>query len=175
MGLSLEYGNEVISSYKLLFGPPCHNLLERLIKDETPHPLDPQLRILCNKAPETASWQKEQFKHLWPRIEYLHRHMREIQPDSFWKLLYRDRRDSLNWYTFMYDRRFFVPQSPYVDVRSFAVIVLVLTFISTVGTLVQATKAFYPSNPQSTDEPGTLSSQPVIVPATAINMSSYRD
>ena len=102
MGLSQEYSAEILRSYELLFGPSCAKLLDDLIdNDAFPRPLDPQLRALCNGTSSVAvDWQKDSFKHLWPRLTYLQKHLGRIQPDGFWKLIYRDRRDSLSWYTF---------------------------------------------------------------------------
>ena len=108
MGFSREYSSEVIHSYELLFGPDCRQIVDDHINRSTfPGPLDPQLKALCNSLPRNSvGWQKEKFERLWPRITYLEKHLDGIQPDSFWKIIYfwkiihRDRRDSLAWYTF---------------------------------------------------------------------------
>lgn len=102
MGFSPEYSEEILRSYELLFGPSCAKLLDDLINDDAfPQPLDPQLKALCSGASSgSIVWQKDRFEYLWPRITYLQKHLGRIQPDGFWKLIYRDRRDSLSWYTF---------------------------------------------------------------------------
>ncbi len=108
MGFPREYSSEVIHSYELLFGPDCRRIVDDQVNNSTfPIRPDPQLKALCNGVSRNSvGWQKQRFERLWPRITYLEKHLDRMQPDSFWKIIYfwkiihRDRRDSLAWYTF---------------------------------------------------------------------------
>ena len=108
MGFSRSYVDEVKRSYLLLFGPKFRAHFEDEFASENfPQPKDPYLQTICLRSPDHAnldkmeSWLKPEFSYLWPRIKELEQHVRNIRPDTFWKLLYRDRRDSLAWYTFV--------------------------------------------------------------------------
>jgi hypothetical protein len=108
MGFSRSYVYEVKRSYLKLFGPKFKPIFEHEFgSDDFPLPKDPYLETICLRSPDQAnldnleSWLKSEFPYLWPRIKQLEQHVRNIRPDSLWKLLYRDRRDSLAWYTFM--------------------------------------------------------------------------
>jgi hypothetical protein len=108
MGFSRSYVEEVKRSYLLLFGPQFRALFEdEFASDNFPQPKDSYLRAIFLRSPDHAnldkleSWLKSDFHYLWPRIKELEQHVRNIRPDSLWKLLYRDRRDSLAWYTFL--------------------------------------------------------------------------
>jgi hypothetical protein len=60
---------------------------------------DPQLVALMNSG-ESTDWAYEIFPSLWPRIIALEEHLHEARPWSIW-ILFRDRRDTLQFYTFL--------------------------------------------------------------------------
>lgn len=60
---------------------------------------DPQLVTLMNST-DTADWTYEFFPSLWPRIVALEEHLLEAKPWNIW-ILFRDRRDTLQFYTFL--------------------------------------------------------------------------
>lgn len=59
---------------------------------------DPMLVFFRDKKPK--NWSHENFPNLWSRITILDRHIEEAKPWSIWVLL-RDRRDTLQYWTFM--------------------------------------------------------------------------
>ena len=108
MEFSREYSREVLDSYILLFGPPCKALFEDLYNSKSfPHPRDPYLEHKCSTSPDNveesklARWSRMEFPYLWPRIKELENYVKDVQPDSFLKLLWRDRRDHYGWWTFV--------------------------------------------------------------------------
>jgi len=64
-----------------------------------PSPYDPQLRVLIKREP-ASQWDQTEFKHLWPRILALEAHLQKTKPWSFW-VLFRDRRDTIQYWTFL--------------------------------------------------------------------------
>jgi hypothetical protein len=61
---------------------------------------DPMLITLINASGQPTDWSNDMFPFLWPRIIILENHLRTAKPKSIWALL-RDRRDTLQYYTFL--------------------------------------------------------------------------
>ncbi|KAK6365734.1 hypothetical protein LTS17_011121 [Exophiala oligosperma] len=156
IGFRRERGKEILKSYYLLFGPLNKSLIKELLASpHLPSPHDNLLEEYCERsaagraAENLARWSTQEFQYLWPSIRYLEHFLRDIEPDKFIKLIYRDRRNSYAYLTFL-----------------FAFIVLVLTLISTVFTVIQALKAFYPSGAAAPIVIVTMNAQPAATGAT---------
>jgi hypothetical protein len=65
------------------------------VKDE----FDPRL-IKLMENPDPPDWTQELFPSLWPRIVALEEHLQRARPWSIW-ILFRDRRDTLQFWTFL--------------------------------------------------------------------------
>jgi hypothetical protein len=65
---------------------------------------DPLLIDLMNK--EASDWTPEIFPSLWPRIMALEEHLQSAKPWNIW-ILFRDRRDTLQFWTFSYVQRLY--------------------------------------------------------------------
>ncbi|EUC48837.1 hypothetical protein COCMIDRAFT_33703 [Bipolaris oryzae ATCC 44560] len=61
---------------------------------------DPTLENLMMKD-STDSWTPVSFPYLWPRIARLEKHLQSSRPWSLW-VLFRDRRDTLQFWTFLF-------------------------------------------------------------------------
>ena len=61
---------------------------------------DPMLVTLINASTQSSDWSNDMLPSLWPRIIILENHLRTAKPKSIWALL-RDRRDTLQYYTFL--------------------------------------------------------------------------
>jgi hypothetical protein len=61
---------------------------------------DPKLIDLINTSGQATDWSNDMFPSLWQRIITLDNHLRTAKPKSIWALL-RDRRDTLQYYTFL--------------------------------------------------------------------------
>ncbi|KIW12299.1 hypothetical protein PV08_09576 [Exophiala spinifera] len=156
LGFRRERGEEILKSYYLLFGPQNKQLLKDLLA--SPHlssPHDSVLKEYCEEnaagraAESLARWSKQEFKYLWPSIKYLEHFLRDIEPDKLIKLIYRDRRNSYAWWTFL-----------------LAFIVVILTLISTVFTVIQGLKAFFPSGGATSVVIVTMNAQPAATGTT---------
>lgn len=108
MGFDGKYLKEVIKTYALFFGREGRPVFEDLYaQKDFPRPKDPYLKTIClSSQPSQGSdkqqmWKKEDFPFLWPRISDLELFIRDTPADNFVKLLWRDRRDSYGWYTFV--------------------------------------------------------------------------
>ncbi|PVH93346.1 hypothetical protein DM02DRAFT_619330 [Periconia macrospinosa] len=65
---------------------------------------DPMVEELARKKVASTGgggWSQTRFPHLWERIVKCDRHLREARPWSFW-VLFRDRRDTLQFWTFLF-------------------------------------------------------------------------
>lgn len=99
-------------SFRLLFGQDQRSrklFKQQFIKGETsPHGMDALLLQLCTQAvrsPRTTSRDKEcyrlgrDFPILRQRIAILQHQLTHVKPRG-WRAIWRDRRDSAQWYTF---------------------------------------------------------------------------
>lgn len=108
MGFSREYSDEVIRSYALFFGYEGRPIFEDQYANEIPFPKDPYLASVCitstggQYSDKDQIWAKRDFQYLWPRIKNLDTYLRMTPADSFFKILWRDRRNSYGWYTLVY-------------------------------------------------------------------------
>ena len=80
--------------------------LDLVAANDFPSPFDPilqqvSLNIAGKHTNRLERWSKHDFAYLWPRIKYLEVFLKDIEPDNFVKLIYRDRRNSYGWYTFL--------------------------------------------------------------------------
>jgi hypothetical protein len=64
-----------------------------------PSTADPELSKLIKTKP-LPDWNQSSFPNLWPRIQLLQQHQRTTRPWSIW-MLFRDRRDTLQYWTFL--------------------------------------------------------------------------
>lgn len=108
IGFRRERGKEILKSYYLLFGPLNKSLIKELLASpHLPSPHDNLLEEYCERnaagraAENLARWSKQEFQYLWPSIRYLEHFLRDIEPDKFIKLIYRDRRNSYAYLTFL--------------------------------------------------------------------------
>jgi hypothetical protein len=73
-----------------------------------PIPRDSVLQQYCLEdagglqGEDLARWSKQDFIYLWPSIKYLENFLKQIEPHGFIKLIYRDRRNSYAWWTFLW-------------------------------------------------------------------------
>ena len=80
-----------------MFGPYCKSLFMDLIAtDEYLSPADPILQQLAlnmtgKHVNRLERWSKHEFAYLSPRIKYIEIFLKDIEPDNFVKLIYRDR------------------------------------------------------------------------------------
>ncbi|KAK4198398.1 hypothetical protein QBC40DRAFT_94296 [Triangularia verruculosa] len=90
---------------------------------------DPRLETLLEGG-HAAEWQSEwdqtEFKSLWPRILALDAHLEGSKPWSFW-VIFRDRRDTLQYWTFL-----------------FGSIILILTVVQVILGAAQVAGSFAP-------------------------------
>lgn len=103
---------EIILSFRLLFGQDQRSrkfFRKEMVKDQTSsHGVDAFLLDLCTSArrsPETIGQDKEcyrlarDFPVLRERIAILQQQLTHVRPRG-WRAIWRDRRDSAQWYTF---------------------------------------------------------------------------
>ncbi|KAL1797948.1 hypothetical protein ACET3X_004554 [Alternaria dauci] len=92
-----RYRNRAITSYKTF--SQHRTLGAKRAKRTHNTEYDPLLVELMNSEP--ADWTPDMFPHLWPRIVMLEEHLEEAKPWSVW-VLFRDRRDTLQFWTFFF-------------------------------------------------------------------------
>lgn len=59
---------------------------------------DDQIRVLMER--NASQWNQTEFRNLWPRILVLDAHLQRARPWNFW-VLFRDRRDTVQYWTFL--------------------------------------------------------------------------
>lgn len=103
---------EILKSLYLLFGPLNKALIRDLLASpDRPSPHDKLLQQYCEEntggraAQSLARWSKQEFKYLWPSIKYLEHFLHDVEPSWFIKLIYRDRRNSYAYLTFLWVSR----------------------------------------------------------------------
>ncbi|XPS70184.1 hypothetical protein M3J07_002417 [Ascochyta lentis] len=128
VGISVALAQEIRESYAFLFNPwpklPLHSKLGAVLgipklcwcrpcsarryqcrsivacKGLAADEFDSFLEDLGKKRPR-PEWNPEQFPHLWLRIHLLDQHLSTSRPWNFW-VLFRDRRDSMPFWTFLF-------------------------------------------------------------------------
>ncbi|KAI7783887.1 hypothetical protein LA080_011149 [Diaporthe eres] len=85
-------------------------------------PYDDQIRLLMER--NASPWNQTDFKNLWPRILVLDSHLQRARPWNFW-VLFRDRRDTVQYWTFL-----------------FGTVILVLTLAQVMLSIAQVVTSF---------------------------------
>jgi hypothetical protein len=92
-----RYRHRTLELHKVLSGKSTDRKTQRV----SPRiEFDPMLIDLINPSGQPTDWSHDIFPSLWPRIIILENHLRTAKPKSIWVLL-RDRRDTLQYYTFL--------------------------------------------------------------------------
>jgi len=100
--------------------------------------IDPSLWRHCREMkPACNVWVPLDFKHFWTRIHDLNQFLQERKPRSLVQL-FKDRRDTLQYYTFWYVLVLDPKQYPLTP-NSFAAIILVLTVVQVLLAIIQTT------------------------------------
>lgn len=93
-----RYRCNVISKYRKMFGTKIRRR-KRNRNGDLRSEYDPLLIDLMN-GNESSDWTQDLFPCLWSRITLLEEHLQTAKPWSIW-ILFRDRRDTLQFWTFL--------------------------------------------------------------------------
>ena len=92
-----QYRNQVLAKYRRECHTKCRRT-KRSRRSDTLSEYDPLLVELMDN--ESSDWTQDLFPCLWPRIMVLEEHLLSAKPWSIW-ILFRDRRDTLQFWTFL--------------------------------------------------------------------------
>ncbi|PSN66442.1 hypothetical protein BS50DRAFT_455653, partial [Corynespora cassiicola Philippines] len=116
-----RYRKDVIAKYRQILDEDTRHR-QRKDQLELEDEFDPQIVKLMEQR--SSDWSHELFPSLWPRIMLLEEHLQAAKPWSIW-ILFRDRRDTLQFWTFF-----------------FATVVVLLTFLQVILGLAQVVGSF---------------------------------